>query len=280
MAIDIEVLSERIGGNPGGKCSVRESTGAGFNGYFKFVYGPSPVPHSFFTAAHQPIYEAATFELAKWLGLSTPKTYVLLNKDKSVRFYGWKEFEKKDPSGRDYYFISELLQCKLDREKGSDEKATNIIESQKDYLECLRISDIVGKRQNYILCGEESNERVVYIDLGCSFVHAVGGMLKKPSKINFNGKREKKRVVDTLSKNSLISSDNGRFIDLGEIEHFVDKMRVSTLNPRGRIALSELLETAEIEEIINDVLSGFIGSLGSLRNDGLLVTNSYSIRTN
>ena len=155
----IDILEPAKGSNPGGVCKVRGNTEFE-RAYFKFVFGTHMRGGSNFNPQHQPIYEALTFELARKFGLDTVNYAVLLNEKKDVVFENWKNNGfNNNPAGRASYFVSEIFrlpQWALRKAEGAPfvdfhDDARELIGLQQLYLDTLLISDIVGKRQNYLV---------------------------------------------------------------------------------------------------------------------------------
>lgn len=279
MSLRVILESGKKGSNPGGKCWVENGIGnQSFNAYFKYCYGPPVVPESHFRGPHQPIYESVTFELARIFGLKTPLTYLLLNNKKNVVFERWKENREHDPSGREFYFVSKFLGCDLGNDDMINGFASNLIDKEKVYLEALLISDIIGRRQNYLVCqagGQANNQvRILYIDLGCSFVHAKEGRLSIPNKMKPKFERKKKdlkRFLKDLSKYELIKADNMETFNLKELEDRIRGLTLPTLNPYGRIRLSSVITDGEMEAIEEDIISGVHRNLKNFKERGLLI---------
>lgn len=245
----VKVLSGPKGGNPGGMCIISDSIHPS-PAYFKYCYGSKIGRDSSFVAQHQPIYEAMTFELAQEIGLKTTSYYILMNsKERPVVFKGWKECGlSHDPSGRSYYFISQVLPDSYYLNK--DETADEVIRREAPYLDIILVSDIVGKRQNYIVLEKEREKFVRYLDLGCSFVNAIQGYLQPTNKIKMRRKSEKefKRDYAKIKKWKIFANDCNE-IKLEDVVALPEIMSVNTLNPKGSVKVSSLISKDEIDEI-------------------------------
>lgn len=277
MTFHVRYLSGKKGSNPGGKVHV--GTGrqgdSGFDGYLKYCFMPNTLNGSPFTAVHQPVYEAATFELAKWFGLHVPNFFVLLNGNQDVVFEGWKEKKEKDPHGRKYYFVSKWLTCPLDDEDRKEEssRASAIVREELPYLDALHVSDISGKRQNFLLCnGSCGSPQVYYVDFGCSFVKAVGGKLVKPLKVRgMTSDHELRLAEKQLGKYGLATADRDTVVPLENFPLAIRNMTLPTLNPQGRANLTDLVSRREVEEIERDVVYNAYRNLHKLEKLGVLV---------
>jgi len=267
MALEIEVLSERKGSNPGGLCRINYERG-NFEGYFKYCFG-AKIPHklSSFTSDHQPIYEAITFELSRKMGLHVPQFFVAINSKKNIRFVN-KSTNDRDHSGRPYYFVSKIIH--ESRDKGKEELGDKIISSERVYLEGLHISDILGKRQNYVISPSNSG-KVFYIDLGCSFVHAKGGFISLPNSILKLKKMNHKREGYHLNNKNIIAPDDETIINLGELANSFSGMTLPSLNPLGRVGINDILSAEEILEIKEYITHNFCENLSHFKSKGLLI---------
>lgn len=270
MANDVEFLSGRKGSNPGGRCNVLIG-GPSFQAYVKYCYGPSTIGKSVFRGPHQPVYEAITFEMANWLGLRGPRTGVIFNRDKNVHFHAWKDCNEKDPSGREFYFFSEIIDSPADKEIDSDKVASEIISAQRPYLESLLIEDVVGKRQNYFVCGSGESKFVSYLDFGCSFVHAKEGFVSHPARPKFQTEKEIRRARSKLSRYHLFGADGLKVIDLADLPEFIRTMKINLLNPNCRAEIKYLISQNEIDSIENHFISGFSNELKVFEREGLVV---------
>ena len=164
------IESSRKGSNPGGFCTYTDERRT-FPGYFKYCTG-ARLPHSsYLKPEHQPIYEAVTFELARRLGLKTPNFFVLLNNKGNLIFDESNKSLLNGHSGRFCYFFSEKID-EPHNVQDLDKIGNKLVGDEKVYLDSLGISDVIGKRQNYMVLPKNGEFEVSYIDLGCSFVYA------------------------------------------------------------------------------------------------------------
>lgn len=272
MSLDVTFLEKRKGSNPGGKVSVSLGPGGVFDAYLKYCQAPPKLPGSSFGAPRQPLYEAATYELARLFGLHTPNCFVLLNADKTVNFKDWKKVgETTDPASRPFYFVSRWIDSPVDRSDSGDEVARAIVGYETPYLNALHVADVVGRRQNYILCDDPSGNVISYIDLGCSFVQASEGRLKLPTKTKFKTERDLRQVETKLSRLALITADESRILDLSLLPEAVRGLTVATLNPSGRARLSQYLSAGEMGEIERDVMDSVYRHLDEFESKGVLI---------
>jgi len=266
----ILVKSDRKGSNPGGFCAYYDNR-HNFEGYFKYCFGSRiPSNYSFLRAEHQPVYEAITFELARKFGLKTPNFFVLMNENNDVEFKDPEKFSPNNHSGRHYYFISEKIhEPPL---PNLDTIGSKIIDREKIYLEGLMIEDILGKRQNYLILQRGEDFGVSYLDLGCSFVHAVGGFIKLPNELrNYLRNCDAKRDKCILKKKAIITANNNFLVDLEELVSSFGTLNIPTLNPHSRTPISELVSPEEITEIGSYLVGGLCKSLSHFKEKGLLI---------
>lgn len=277
MSLEVALTHSRKGSNPGGRCALRgRDPKQNFDGYFKYCNQPAHPANSSFVAAHQPVYEAATVELAKLVGLHAPHTFVLLNRNRDVNFVNWREVGEIDPSGRDYYFVSRWMECPLNSTETGYKLSQVALQNESPYLEALKISDIQGKKNNYFMADNQGNPTLYYLDLGCSFVHAVSGKLVKPAKSSIHNAKELRHALNKLSNYALIKSNNGAYVDLELLPEVIRHLPIPTLNPRGFARIGDLITSTELDEIERDVLGGFIDQLSSLRDQGFLIQKVVS----
>src|SRR3989344_693145 len=185
MTLRIDVTSKPRGSNPGGNCRILYN--GWFDGYFKYCFGSRIQGASSFIARHQPIYEAITFQLVRALGLSTSEFFVALNPQRDIFFNGWRTYLNHDPSGREYYFVSKIF--KSFHHTLSESESRAIVSFERAYLDAIMVGDIVGKPNNYVTFGTKQEHDIVYLDLGCSFVHSVGGLLSLPHQSHINSEK-------------------------------------------------------------------------------------------
>lgn len=284
MAVKVEYLSGRKGSNPGGKVILSGDVPGGTNGkhvrsvfeaYMKYCLLPDKLRGSSFTAVHQPIYEAATFQLARQFGLQVPNFFVLLNPRKDVVFEGWKDFKEKDPSGRRFYFISEWLTSPLDDldRHAEHSRGSQMVIGEMPYLDILHIADITGKRQNYLLCDRNGEPDVYYVDLGCSFVRATHGRLVKPTRTRGIESPHALRTAERqIAKYGVITADQQNIIPLEALPLAIRNMSLPTLNPRGKVDLRDLVAEAELEEMERDIVYTASRNLHKLAAIDALIT--------
>ena len=266
----VEVKSERKGSNPGGLCNYYHGRNR-FEGHFKYCVGSKiPNKYSSLKPDHQPFYEAITFEFARKMGLHTPSFFVLLNNKGNVEFKDPKKFSQNGHSGRHSYFVSRII--KEPKISNLDEIGEKIIKKERVYLESLMISDILGRRQNYLVLPEDYGDfKVFYVDLGCSFIHAVGGFIKLPTNLKKLDKKCKKREKCNLKHKTIIAADDDSLINLEEFVDNFENLTLPTLNPYGRRKLEDLISGEEIDEIRSFLIHGLYNSLGGFKAKGLLV---------
>lgn len=262
----IDILSERKGSNPGGICNI-------YNGvnlsrvYFKYCYG-SHCGDSPFNAHNQPIYEGITFQLARAVGLPTVDFAILGNRRKDLVFTNWREYSfKSDPSGREFYFVSFIPDgATLD----NNDDALELVKKDAPYFEGVLISDIRGKRQNYLVFGEGGNKRVVYVDLGCNFVYATDGFIRPNRAMKPLNPKELKRHLSNLRKHTLITR-NDNPLNLEDLANLPYSLSVPMINPRGSLAVRDALSRDELNLIHQYLAQRLHEQLPVFRENGLLL---------
>lgn len=267
MTDTIRVTSERKGGNPGGRCDVQCSTQR-FAGYFKYCHGSNIRGASTFRANHQPLYEAITFQLVREWELSTTDFYVLLNQDRQVQFLNWRSFMEHDPAGRDFYFVSKISPLP----NNCPEPLVNrILEAEEAYLDSVLVADIIGKAQNYRCCATQgcSNGKIIYLDLGCSFVYAKEGFLTLPHRLKSYDSRVFREQIRKLERTS-VRTLHGKVVNLGNMVATIKDMNVPTLHPFGRAPVSAFLSPTEIHEIEQYIAQGMTETIPAFKARGLM----------
>lgn len=269
MALEVQVLSGKIGSNPGGRCLIEDPhRRLQYPVYIKHVLGSKiHGDHDFLIPNHQPLYEAITFAMARQVGLHTPDYFVLLNTANDVHFRSI-EGEKMDiRPDRHFYFVSELM---LHPEHEDLDLAGKIIELENVHLDLLQISDIVGIKQNYVV----TDGKVFYIDLGCSFVDAHNGMieLKTHHHHPLVGK-DLKNGLRNLAKYTLLCANSDCKIQMDGLATFPRNLELPTLNPKGRIRLDTIMSGAEIDEIVGRFAAGFTKRIRKHKDSPYLLKN-------
>ena len=275
MSLNVKVTSGNKGSNPGGECFLYDGQGRQlFNAYFKYCHSAKIVGKSVLIAKNQPIYEAITLQLAQKIGLRTPKFYVLLNRDRSVSFDGWKNFKLNDPANRDFYFVSKMMY--KPKPTSNVDGVREALSKDAVYLESLLVADVINKAQNYIYfpLDDGGNGYVDYIDLGCSFVHAVNGIMKLSPKVDNNCcHKEVKRMRNALKGKSVICAENTDIVSLEGLANEIYSGDIPTLNPLGKKPLKELLIGSELEEIHNYIVCGLHESIKEFEKRKLLMSD-------
>ena len=261
MSIQVNILTEKKGSNPGGRCRLPYHM-AYLDGYLKYC-NSSELRGGPFRSQHQPIYEVLTVGLAERLGLEVPRVFLLENKDK-------KEVVFEYPNGasstgrldenRPFYFISKLARTTplSDEER---EVLRDKMAKEKLFRDLLMIGDVSKKEHNYTLLGLDSEPYVFYIDLGCSFVDAHDGRLSQRNSISQllrrNGgsqglRKDMRRAKQQLSRLGVITSHReihrAEIVGLDELVDEVPTMRLP-LFPYGNIEVKEVLSSDELDQI-------------------------------
>ncbi len=270
MVSQVTFLSSRKGSNPGGNCFY-SSDRLSFDAYIKYCFGSHIHGVTAFKAEHQPIYESITFELARKMGLKTVDSFLLLNKAQKVQFLGWKKHGENDPLGRDYYFINRLTQnLNINRADISVSSKCEIPEGEFVYLDSLLISDVVGKKQNYII-DQSVSLQPIYIDLGCSFVHAHDGFIHHPHRLKLTNSRDFRRACKKLEGISVIGADNQIVVDLEEFINLPYSMEINCLNPWSFVKLSSLIGKDELDEIQRHLVDALYKNLPKFKKLDLVI---------
>lgn len=272
MTANVTITSGPKGSNPGGECIVRTYDTNSLRGYFKYCHASKLPRDSCLSVKHQPFYEAITVKLAKQIGLKTTDAYILLNPNKDVVFEGWRENGLHcDPAGRDCYFVSRLVsRGPLDSTQDLQE-ISKVLETERVHLESILVDDIINKRQNYLFYWGDGKGQIKYIDLGCSFVRAIGGAISLPQSLKQLEPKEMRRIAKNLSNVDIISADDSQVVNLAVVARGVFDMRIPTLNPSGCIALKDRLSQRELDEIFGYVLHGLSDAVSKFKERGLLL---------
>ena len=195
----------------------------------------------------------------------------MLNNRDNVSVEDPDNISSHDHAGRHSYFVSKKI---YEPEVSNlDEIGSEIVQKESIYLEGLMISDILGKRQNYLVLPNSSGQdfQALYLDLGCNFVHAVGGFISFPNGLRNLDKACKKREKRNIRDRTIISADDESMINLGEFIDNFENITLPTLNPHGRKRLEQLISKEEIDEIRSYLVHGLCHSLHDFKSQGLLV---------
>ncbi|MBS3116429.1 hypothetical protein J4421_02410 [Candidatus Woesearchaeota archaeon] len=255
-SVQVHFVTERKGSNPGGKCIIRFSHSEEFEGYFKYCPG-SKLPRTMadeergvyeqpFRSSHQPLYEAVTFILAKQLGLRVPEFYVLCNGN-GITFTYDSDLRSRINEHMPYYFVSRLMAVPPPLHM-DDSQTVKALAHDKIYRDLLMISDISHKAHNYRY--DPESDTMIYLDLGCSFVHAVGGFLIPSHGKSVSRDKTNLRKSRNLSVSKAIERADA--VDYVPLERIVDgfpDFGVPILNPSGTRSLYHFLSDEEKMEI-------------------------------
>ncbi|MBI2662736.1 hypothetical protein HYX11_04725 [Candidatus Woesearchaeota archaeon] len=243
MSLEITITSERKGSNPGGKCSI-SIYGLDTSSYIKYC-NLSHLHDSYLTAQHQPFYEAITLALCQRLGLIVPSYYIIINNKRKIKF-NYTHSMPKLSEDKPYYFASELITLP---EQEDQEELHQALMQEKIYRDLLLISDVSGKKQNFAYF-EHPSPHVLYIDVGCSFVDSVNGILNQRNgkKINLS-KQELKNAHKLAERYDLYTNHKTDIMSIDDIINLLPCLELPTLNPAKTIIVEDILSTQEIEEI-------------------------------
>ncbi len=226
-------MTERKGSNPGGKVLINTLMGE-MKGYLKYCVGSKG--EFIFKPEHQPIYESLTNQLLLLAGLMVPETFVIPGKE--ISFANIQEF--KDFSDlHNYYFFSKWVNCA----KGDGD----IPLREEKILELFLVSDITGRKDNYALLG---NGRIIYYDLGCSFVLCKGGYISplSLSKKHILGKKELKSIRN-FSKKVILNNQVKLFDIIEDIKDIEIPLLKGEKGFVKKYKLEDLIDKEEIEHI-------------------------------
>ncbi len=268
MTLNIILTSEPKGSNPGGKGKTT-IYGEEKEIYLKYC-NISHIRHpTYFNAQHQPIYEAITFAMAQKFGLVIPDYYVLLNEKRDLHFTFAKGI-KKLAEDKPYYLLSELVQLPINEDPLKVEQQ---MRREKIFRDILLISDISGKKQNFCYF-ETPKPHMFYIDLGCSFVDSVGGILQqRQGKYIELSKKEYKAKNKLIQKYSIMSRDYQNIFSLTEIIDSIQEIQIPTLNPCNVRTVKSLLTPEEINEIRDILLANISHTLKKHKESEFLIQN-------
>ncbi|MEK6820358.1 MAG: hypothetical protein AABX71_01485 [Nanoarchaeota archaeon] len=247
MALEVQVLTGRKGSNPGGICNIIVNPYRIIPCYVKYCPGSHLPRGSNLGARNQPVYEAVTNELVRRVGLATPRTHVLIDTDKDVRFIKLDGAREGLGEGRRYYFVSELVTTKQSK---NQELLKEVRDREEPYLDILGICDVFNISNNYFFY-EDKTGKIVYIDLGCSFVRAKEGWIeiKNRDRREMGSRDNLKRARKELANYSIVPAQGGSPISLFSLVEDIPNIELSTLNPDKRMAVTGVLSPAEITEI-------------------------------
>ena len=249
MSLEITITSERKGSNPGGKCSI-PIYGLDTSSYIKYC-NLSHLHDSHLTAQHQPFYEAITLALCQRLGLVVPSYYLIMNTTRSVKFNYTHNIPKLSED-KQCYFASELIALP---EQEDQEKLHEALTQEKIYRDLLLISDVSGKKQNFAYF-ENPSPYVLYIDVGCSFVDSVNGILSQRNGKKINLSKQELKNAHKLAERYTVYTNHKT--DVLSIHHLIDLipyLEIPTLNPAQTIFVENILSAQEIKEIQQILLS-------------------------
>jgi hypothetical protein len=272
MTLELEVLSEKKGSNPGGKAKIPcLSSFSQF--YFKYCNRSSLPSCSSLRPVHQPIYEALTCVLANKLGLHTPKNYVLLGGD--VNFSGDASLLKKLDTNRPFYFLSEFISLPTSEDIN---RAKVLMERESVYRDLLLVSDIVGRKQNYVFFDNLKGGELVYLDLGCNFVHATDGRIFFRNDVlhhafNNDFKKEVKMLHDYYLIPANQNADD--FINLGDFTSINPSIKIPFINSRNCrrdfLEIGSVLSTKELAEISTIFAYELVSNLKELKKSQFII---------
>ena len=267
MIPQVTLLEDRKGSNPGGLVIVSNSRDS-FKAYLKYCPGSKIPKDCGFNPQNQPIYEAITFEMARSLGLLTPDFYVLLNSDHNLRIVSKPGVKEVIDPRRKCYFVSRFVES---HQLEDEDKLNKQIAEDSVYRDLLRIKDIVGKRQNFLFL---ENERIQYIDLGCSFVHAVEGyLLAKNSELKAlsSSEKELKSALDHLRRYHLITRDEKEIISLTDLVKMPLYLKIPVLGDSKKLTLDSLISQEEIHNIIKIMAIAAVDHLKQIKSSGNII---------
>lgn len=271
MPLELTILTERKGSNPGGKILFPYQSRMA-EAYLKHAYGSHLNKTNPLTACNQPIYEALIYEMATNIGVMVPEYVVLQNNDDLVFDERLCKLDFSDTFP--FYFISIISPSySSDSLTQIDPKTVeNQIKKEKLDREILFISDIEHKAQNYYW--DPLYHRIIYNDLGCNFVHAVSGFIQKPTGISngeydFLSKKERKTLSSKLSQyylDTLLDTT----ISLCEFVEEIPNIKINLENSKGKKSIEKLISEQEIDFIRDIYLRRLSKIIGKFINKGIV----------
>lgn len=258
--IEVLITSKPKGGNPGANARVLVPGKEPIDVYVKYCPGSNLPKNHALVSKHQPIYEALTCAIAEQLGLEIPLVGVLENISREKVSFNDISNPKNNhfKFNEDFYFISKLLQGK---ESDDQERIKRLMAEQKIYRDLLRMHDLSGRRQNLYFPNDGS--KIVYLDMGCSFVDAIEGKLKQRMEIS-RLPLDKKSVRNSKKSIDKIALENARGIrvNMGELVgsiqsillhvNYADDKRVSELISKEECDYIRDLYTVAFDELLTN----------------------------
>lgn len=132
------------------------------------------------------------------------------------------------------------------------------------------INDVVNKRQNYKFQKDSCGARIVYLDLGCSFVRCVDGFLTIPHKVEKALGSARRCDFRKLRGKYIPTADNSDLVSLEELVENLEELPVPVLNPSGTRSVGNLISREEIDTIRTYLECGLVASIPRYRELGLL----------
>ena len=272
MSLEIEVYGRRKGSNPGTTCSFALRGGRRQDYYLKYCPGSKLPPSSYLTPPNQPIYESVTSEMANMLGLLTPNASVVEGSD--VVFTGQPQHLKKINANMPFFFVSKLIHHP--EQSNGSESLEQRMTIEAPYRDLLMVSDIIGRKQNYAYY--ENQDRLIYLDLGCSFVNATKGFLYMKNHIKRRPNSKKIKKLEKRLKGYYIAPMAAGINDFISLQDFVQIPRTleipiidSKTGKRKKTPVSSLLYKEEIDEIIEILTYELVSDLSKLKKTGILL---------
>ncbi len=272
MTVDIHFYTGRKGSNPGGKAIVRVGNRE-FHAYLKYCHSSSfangvsvtgdelPFDH-----IEQPIYEAITLHLAQRAGLHAPNFYVLVNDGSLKVSYDSRDIPRINER-MPLYFVSEIMEVPPVQDSEGRQRA---LERDKLYRDLLLVSDVSNKAQNFRYVAETGN--ILYLDLGCSFVNAVDGTLRRSNfKVPRATKNNVKIAERLLGKLYLETADGKDLLALDDLIKVTAEMPLPALGDRKSLRIGTFLDQAVLDEIALMLQLNIIDVYKDYREDSRLM---------
>jgi hypothetical protein len=254
MGYSVNLISDKKGGNPGGLVEI-DYHGHERHAYLKYVFGGKKLEKTPFIFTNQPIYEAITYELARYIGLKTPEYFVLQQSQSSPINFNYGFLPRTWNNHFPYYFVSVYAQEGVDILIGDKSSGAAIEEIVKDKLarELILLADIEGRGQNYLY--DDYSGRIIYHDLGCSFLHAAEGFLRisgasKPIDFEMDSSPIHRRELRFL-EDCYFTDPEGKEINLLSLVHYLGELKIHMVNPESNRSITSLVSQEEIEGIQN-----------------------------
>ena len=147
---------------------------------------------------------------------------------------------------RPFYLISRLVTLPSEEDQDALKEQ---MKKEKLFRDILLVSDVSGKKQNFAYF-ENPVPHMFYIDLGCSFVDSVNGILiQRQSKRVDQSHAEEKANRKIAGRYAVRMYDGKNVLPLDQLGSLVDAVSIPLLNNSKKVPVTSILSAAEIAEI-------------------------------